>query len=80
MSDGLGNRASRYEVFVDAGECISSGKCVAAAPGFFVFDADELSSIDPAGPRPADDVLLRIARDCPGGAIRLRQDGADVEV
>lgn len=79
MDDGSENRASLYEVFVDSGECISSGKCVAAAPGFFVFDADELSSIDPSGPRPPDDVLLRIARDCPGGAIRLRRDGVDVE-
>jgi ferredoxin len=71
---------SPLEVVLDADECVSAGKCVNAAPGFFVFDADEIGSLDPTGPRPSDQVLLRIARQCPSGAIRLRRDGVDVEI
>lgn len=67
------------EVFVDTDECVSSGRCVGAATGFFVFDDDELAHVDGAGPRPADDVLIRIARQCPSGAIHLRRDGIDIE-
>jgi len=69
-----------FEVVIERDECISAGKCVLAAPGFFVFDEDEISSIDPAAEPPDDAALLRIARQCPGGAIRLRRDGADVEL
>jgi len=68
------------EVSVDTEECVSAGRCVGAAPGFFVFDEDELATVDPDGPRPTDEVLMRIARQCPSGAIRLRRDGQDVEV
>jgi hypothetical protein len=53
---------------------------VSSAPGFFVFDPDEIATIDPDGPRPDDDALLRIARRCPSGAIRLTLDGAPVEL
>ncbi len=75
---GVG-RSGPLEVEVDTDECVSAGRCVGSAPGFFVFDDDELAHVDPAGPRPADDVLRRIARQCPSGAIRLRRDGAVVE-
>jgi ferredoxin len=71
---------SGFEVIVDTDECVSAGRCVGSAPGFFVFDADELATVDPSGPRPSDDVLLRIARQCPSGAITLRRDGQDVEI
>jgi ferredoxin len=53
---------------------------VSAAPGFFVFDDDEIGSVDHSGPRPTDDALLRIARQCPSGAIRLLVDGVAVEL
>lgn len=68
------------EVFVDTDECVSSGRCVGAATGFFVFDDDELARVDPSGPRPSDDVLVRIARQCPSGAISLRRGGVPVEL
>lgn len=68
-----------YEVTVDQDECVSAGKCVASAPGFFVFDDDEIATVDGSGPRPDDDALLRIARTCPSGAIRLTRDGEPVE-
>lgn len=75
MSAGQG-----YEVVVDQEECVSAGKCVASAPGFFVFDGDQIATVDEAGPRPDDETLLRIARACPSGAIRLRRNGTDIEI
>jgi ferredoxin len=80
MSDGSQHDVSRYEVVLDGDECVSAGKCVASAPGFFVFDSDEIGTVDPSGPRPADETLLRIARQCPSGAIRLRLDGVDIDI
>lgn len=74
------SEGSALEVLVDTEECVSAGRCVGAAPGFFAFDDDELATVDPNGPRPSDEVLMRIARQCPSGAIRLRRDGQDVEV
>jgi len=71
---------SELEVLIDRDECVSAGRCVSSAPGFFVFDGDELSTIDPSGPRPSDEALVRIARQCPSGAIRLRRDGVDVDL
>jgi ferredoxin len=69
-----------YEVHIDSEECVSAGKCVASVPGLFRFDDDEIAMVDPAGPRPDDTVLLRVARQCPSGAIRLTLDGEPVEI
>lgn len=80
MSDGSQHDGSRYEVVLDSDECVSAGKCVASAPGFFVFDSDEIGTVDPSGPRPTDEALVRIARQCPSGAIRLRLDGVDIDI
>lgn len=71
---------SGYEVVVDQDECVSAGKCVASAPGFFVFDADQIVEMNPTGMPPDDALLLRIARACPSGAIRLRKDGVEVDI
>lgn len=68
------------DVTLDADECVSSGKCVAAASGFFVFDNDELGGVDESGRRPDDDALIRIARACPSGAIKLSRDGVEVDL
>lgn len=82
MGDGppMPSEAGPLEVFVDTDECVSAGRCVGSAPGFFVFDDDELAHVAPAGPRPGDDVLLRIARQCPSGAITLRRGGVQIEL
>jgi len=68
------------EVTVDSDECVSAGKCVASAVGFFVFDDDQIAYIDPTGTRPDDATLLRIARACPSGAIRLSRNGVEIEL
>lgn len=75
-----GDDMTRYDVVVDNEECVSAGKCVASARGFFVFDDDQIAYVDETGPRPDDAALLRIARACPSGAIRLRRDGVDLEL
>lgn len=69
-----------YEVAIDQDECVSAGKCVLSAPGLFVFDDDELATVDPNGEHPDDATLLRIARQCPSGAIKLTADGVAVEL
>lgn len=69
-----------YEVVLNGDECVSSGKCVATAAGFFVFDDDEIATVDRSKVPPDDASLLRIARQCPSGAIGLRLDGVDVEL
>lgn len=69
-----------YEVVLDTDQCISAGRCVATAPEFFVFDNDELVEIARGQPQPSNDALLRIARACPSGAIKLLLDGNDVEI
>ena len=69
-----------YEIELVPDACMSAGKCVASAPGFFVFDDDELVALDESGTRPDDAALLRIARACPSGAILLTEDGVDVEL
>ncbi len=69
-----------YTVRVESEECVSAGKCVASAPGYFVFDDDELSTIDPDGTKPDDATLLRVARACPSGAIHLFADGDEVDL
>lgn len=69
-----------YDVTVRQDDCISAGRCVAAAPDLFEFDDDDIARVIPAGPRPDDATLLRIAQDCPNLAIDLTDDGVPVEL
>lgn len=70
----------QYEVALDTDVCVSAGRCVATAPEFFVFDSDELVELARGGEQPSNEVLLRIARACPSGAIKLLLDGDEVEI
>ena len=69
-----------FEVSIDRDACISSGKCVQSAPGFFQFDDDELASVVDGAEPPDDGTLLRIARACPAEAVILRRDGEIVDL
>jgi ferredoxin len=69
-----------YEVMIDSDECISAGKCVAAAPSFFGFDENEIAVVLADGVATSDEHLVRIARVCPSGAITLRLDGNEVDI
>jgi ferredoxin len=70
-----------YSVSIDRDVCISSGNCVADSPNAFDFDDGDIAVVkDGAGELP-DDRLLRVARNCPSGAIILRgADGKEVDL
>jgi len=70
-----------YSVHIDKEACISSGRCVARKPDAFAFDDDELGEPKPAAALLDGASLLAVARDCPGGAIRLTDaNGREVEL
>ena len=71
-----------YSVSIDRDACISSGNCVADSPGAFDFDDDDIAVVKPDGVAELpDDRLLRVARNCPAGAIILRDtDGNEVDL
>lgn len=73
------NEPSIARIEIDQDRCISSGRCVADEPDLFAFDDDELATvIGSAADRPATR-LIRLARNCPGEAIRLVDaDGHEV--
>jgi ferredoxin len=64
-----------YRPRVDKHSCQSSGRCLAAAPAAFRWDADSLAEPVPGAPLPDDATLLQIARDCPALAISLHDEG-----
>ena len=70
-----------YSVEIDQESCISSGKCVGDEPTIFAFDDEELAVVvDPDHGLDAER-LVRIARNCPGQAVIVRdQTGAVVDV
>lgn len=70
-----------YRVTVDKKACISAGRCVDDEPEAFGFDADELSEALPGSKELSDEALLKVARNCPAGAIKLvDENGAPVEL
>jgi ferredoxin len=66
---------SRPRVEVDKQSCLSSGRCIEAAPEAFRFDADFLAEPTAAAPSLPADKLHAIARACPGLAITVEVDG-----
>jgi len=71
-----------YSVSIDRDACISSGNCVADSPGAFDFDDDDIAMVKEEGVKElGDDRLLRVARNCPAGAIILRdENGNEVDL
>ena len=65
---------------VDPDLCMASGVCVADAPAGFGFDAEGIAETLPGAAELGNDRLVRIARNCPAGAILLVDgDGNDVD-
>ncbi|MDQ2812368.1 MAG: ferredoxin [Actinomycetota bacterium] len=60
-----------YRIEVDRDVCISSGMCVADAPGLFRFDDDNLAELVPGGEQLPDQALVLLARGCPSGALQI---------
>jgi ferredoxin len=70
-----------YSVSIDRDACISSGNCVADSPGAFDFDDDDIAVVTAGVAEVADDRLLRVARNCPAGAIVLRDPaGSEIDL
>lgn len=70
-----------YSVKIDRDSCISSGTCVADAPDAFTFDETDIAAPIPGVADLPDDRLLRLARNCPSGAILLYDgDGNEVDL
>ena len=69
-----------HHIWIDSDLCMSSGRCVADLPALFQFDSDEIAELVPGADLPADPaVLLAAVRNCPAGAIHLRDGDREVE-
>jgi ferredoxin len=70
-----------YSVSIDRDACISSGNCVADSPDAFDFDDDDIAMVKEGVAQLLDERLVRVARNCPAGAIVLRDaDGNEVDL
>ena len=70
--------AVSYRIEIDRELCISSGKCVGDEPSVFAFDDDELAVVIDPDQRLDMHLLLRIARNCPGQAVTIRDETGGV--
>jgi ferredoxin len=67
-------------VRVDRQSCQSSGRCVAAAPEAFAFDAERLAAVAPGAAALPPERACEIARACPALAIEvLGEDGEPID-
>jgi ferredoxin len=70
-----------YSVSIDRDACISSGNCVADSPDAFDFDDEDIAMVKDGAAALSDERLLRIARNCPAGAIILRDaEGHEIDL
>ena len=70
-----------YSVSIDRDACISSGNCVADSPDAFDFDDEDIAMVKDGVGQLLDERLVRVARNCPAGAIILRDaDGNEVDL
>jgi ferredoxin len=69
-----------YRIEVDSDVCMSSGRCVADAPGLFRFDDDEIAEVIPDGEQLTERQLIVLARTCPSGALRVLAGEQAVEL
>ncbi len=70
-----------YRVKVKKELCISSAKCVSDAPKIFKFDGDELAEPVTEVIQEQLEVLIRLARNCPGEAITIYdENGSEINL
>lgn len=67
-----------YKVGIDQDLCISSGRCVSDLPTVFAFDENQLATVIGTDQTIDDAWLLRLARNCPGQAISVRDEHGDL--
>lgn len=72
----VGGRIRR--IVIDRDKCIGAGSCVAAAPGVFALDGENLAYVADAAAADEDTILLA-AQSCPVLAIALyAEDGREI--
>lgn len=65
------------DIEIDREICMGSGNCTYAASGVFELDEDSIATVvDPAGA--STDEVVAAARQCPTGAISVREEGAEI--
>ena len=70
-----------YRVEVKKELCRSSAKCVSDAPKIFKFDEDELAEPVTEVIQEQLEVLIRLARNCPGEAIAIYdENGSEINL
>ncbi len=70
-----------YRVEVKKELCISSAKCISDAPKIFKFDEDELAEPVTEVIQEQLEVLIRLARNCPGEAITIYdENGSEINL
>jgi ferredoxin len=70
-----------YRVRIDSEACIGSETCVTDAPQAFQLNEDGVAELQPGVSDLADQVLVRLARNCPSAAIVLYDEGGqEVEI
>lgn len=69
-----------YRVEIDSDVCISSGMCVARAPGLFRFDDEDIAEVIPGGTQLPDTTLLDLARGCPSSALQVFDGDRQIDV
>ena len=70
-----------YRVEVKRELCISSAKCISDAPKIFKFDEDELAEPVTEVIQEQLEVLIRLARNCPGEAIAIYdENGSEINL
>ena len=60
-----------YSVRIDKQSCLSSGRCVGAAPEAFGWDEDHLADARAGASSLSREELLEIARNCPSLSITV---------
>ncbi|MEX2207912.1 MAG: ferredoxin [Myxococcota bacterium] len=60
-----------YTVRIDKQSCLSSGRCIAAAPEALAWDEDQLADARPAAGSLSRERLIAIARGCPSLSITV---------
>ena len=65
-------------VRVDRNGCLSSGRCISAAPGAFAFDGDRLAEATAGAGALSLEQAREIARGCPALAIELFDEAGEL--
>ena len=70
-----------FSARIDKRSCLSSGRCIEAAPEAFAWDEDDLADVRRGAPALPKQRLLELARNCPGLAISVwDEEGRELDL